>query len=128
MLYRCCTCTSNKRRVFFSPLLYIEEEEQETSYKKNKEENIIKFNRRTILLIEQSSSCNENIYRFTAPNSNSIHSKKCTFKRRRGARAVHAHARRIHGEKTTGVPSSHTTRAPNPSNDDESRRYSHGKH
>jgi hypothetical protein len=127
MLYRCCTCTSNKRRVFFSPLLYIEEEEQETSYKKNKEENIIKFNRRTILLIEQSS-CNENIYRFTAPNSNSIHSIKCTFKRRRGARAVHAHARRIHGEKTTGVPSSHTTRAPNPSNDDESRRYSHGKH
>ena len=127
MLYRCCTCTSNKRRVFFSPLLYIEEEEQETSYKKNKEENIIKFNRRTILLIEQSS-CNENIYRFTAPNSNSIHSIKCTFKRRRGARAVHAHARRIYGEKTTGVPSSHTTRAPNPSNDDESRRYSHGKH
>ena len=35
-----CTCTSNKRRVFFSPLLYIEEEEQETSYKKNKEKTL----------------------------------------------------------------------------------------
>lgn len=54
MLYRCCTCTSNKWRVF-SLLLYIEKE-QETSYK-NKEETLSSLpdNLTVERLIDQSS-------------------------------------------------------------------------